>query len=86
MNHLLLKLLEIKITEKHKIEINDYLLEKMNPRLLWDMFHLNKIGFKEDEVLNYEQAFVEWKLNVSKFLDKETIDILLENHKDIETI
>lgn len=70
--------------EKHKIEINDYLLEKNESRLLWDMFHLNKIGFKEDEVLNYEQTFVEWK-SVSKFLDKETIDILLENHKDIES-
>lgn len=70
--------------EKHKIEINDYLLEKNESRLLWDMFHLNKIGFKEDEVLNYEQTFVEWK-SVSKFLDKETIDISLENHKDIES-
>ena len=70
--------------EKHKIEINDYLLEKNESRLLWDMYHLNKIGFKEDEILNYEQTFVEWK-SVSKFLDKE-IDISLENHENIQDI
>lgn len=68
--------------EKHKIEINDYLLEKNESHLLWEMYHLNKIGFKEDEILNYEQTFVEWK-SVSKFLDKE-IDISLENHENIE--
>ncbi|WP_151947054.1 pentapeptide repeat-containing protein [Aliarcobacter butzleri] len=76
--------------EKHKKEINDYLLKKNESSLLWDMFHLNKIGFKEDEVLNYEQTFVEWK-SVSKFLDKEIDisfknyeDILFENHENVE--
>ncbi len=56
--------------EKHKEQIKDFLFEEKESKLLWDMYQLNQIGFKESESLKYEETFASWK-PVSSVLDKE---------------
>ncbi len=62
--------------DKHTKEIEDFLFEANESKLLFDMYQLNKIGFKEGEELRYEETFASWK-PVSSFLDKEVDENLI---------
>lgn len=68
--------------EKHKEEIQEFLFEEKESKLLYDMYQLNKIGFKENEELRYEKTFASWK-PVSSFLDKQE-DERLRYHRGEE--
>jgi hypothetical protein len=46
---------------EHKDEVKQFIVGEREAELLSDMFSLNKIGFKEDENLKYEDTFGRWK-------------------------
>ena len=56
--------------EKHKKEIEIFWRNEKESKLLYDMYQLHKIGFKEGESLKYEETYASWK-PVSTVLDKE---------------
>lgn len=47
--------------EKHLKEIESFILNENEAKLLHDMYELHHIGFKDDEELCYETTFAEWK-------------------------
>ncbi len=53
---------------KHKKETKQFILNERESDLLYDMYSLKKIGFKEDENLKYEETYGHWK-NISDLLD-----------------
>lgn len=55
---------------EHKKDINEFLFHEKESKLLWDMYQLQNIGFKEGEDLKYEKTFASWK-PVSSVLYKE---------------
>lgn len=69
--------------EKHKEEIDSFLLNENESRLLWDMYQLRKIGFKDDESLEYAETFASWK-PVSLFADKERENVVDKEHQELE--
>ncbi len=69
--------------EKHKKEINSFLLNENESRLLWDMYQLRKIGFKDEESLEYAETYATWK-PVSSFADKEREGVADNEHQEIE--
>lgn len=46
---------------KHLKEIESFVLNENEAKLLHDMYELRHIGFKDDEELCYETTFAEWK-------------------------
>ena len=56
--------------EKHLEEMEKYVFDKYEAKLLFETFELRKIGFKDNESLNYEETFGSWKVT-SELLDKE---------------
>ncbi len=56
--------------EKHRKEIEVFWRDERESKLLYDMYSLRKIGFKEGESLKYEKTYASWK-PVSSVLDKE---------------
>ncbi|MCH9739615.1 MAG: pentapeptide repeat-containing protein [Epsilonproteobacteria bacterium] len=56
--------------EKHKEEVKAFLFKSKESKLLWDMYALRTIGFKENESLKYEETFAQWQ-PVSKLFEKE---------------
>lgn len=69
--------------EKHKKEINNFLLNENESKLLCDMYQLRKIGFKDNESLKYEKTFASWK-PISNYADKEKEKVADKEHKSIE--
>jgi len=61
---------------KHQEEIKDFILKDNETNLLWDTYQLQKIGFKEDENLEYEETYARWKpiSNISNLSDGEERD------------
>ena len=57
--------------EKHKEEIETFMFKEKESKLLYDMYELRKIGFKEGEALRYEETYASWRA-VSKVLEKES--------------
>jgi hypothetical protein len=55
---------------KHLEEIKEFVLDKSESKLLYDMYELRKIGFRDGESLHYERAYGSWK-SVSLVLDKD---------------
>lgn len=47
--------------DKHKLEIEDYLLKENEANILWDTHELHRIGFKENENLVYEDTYASWR-------------------------
>lgn len=47
--------------EKHLKEIESFVLNENEAKLLHDMYELHHIGFKDDEELCYEKTYAEWK-------------------------
>ena len=70
--------------EKHKKEIETFMFKEKESKLLYDMYELRKIGFKEGEELRYEETYASWRA-VSKVLEKEkNSDLDDEAHKEDE--
>lgn len=82
---------------KHIKDIQKYILNENEAKLLNDIYKLHHIGFKDDEQLSYEETFAEWKpiekVNTSddsfrysheydKFLQKEKALTLAESLVD----
>lgn len=58
--------------EKHKEEVQSFLFQSRESKLLWDMYALRTIGFKDSESLKYEKTFARWQ-PVSELFEKERI-------------
>jgi len=70
--------------EKHKEEIETFLFKEKESKLLFDMYELRKIGFREGEALRYKTTYASWRA-VSKVLEKEkSVDLDDEQHKELE--
>lgn len=52
---------------KHKEEVKQFILNERESELLYDMYNLRKIGFKEDEDLKYEATYGKWE-NISNLI------------------
>lgn len=68
----------------HCEEIKEFWLEKNESILLWDMYHLNKIGFEKDECLKYETTFGYWReiYRIKNIDDINSIEDENENYED----
>lgn len=75
--------------EKHLKEIESFVLNENEAKLLHDMYELHHIGFKDDEELCYEKTFAEWKpitkLHSSddSFVDKTKYDELVNKETQL---
>ena len=75
--------------EKHQEDIKAFMFKEKESKLLYDMYELRKIGFKEGEELRYEETYASWRA-VSKLLEKESKlkshqkDKEEEEHKELE--
>ncbi|HIP51361.1 MAG TPA: NACHT domain-containing protein [Campylobacterales bacterium] len=70
--------------EQHKKEIETFMFKEKESKLLYDMYKLRKIGFKESEELRYEETYASWRA-VSKVLEKEdNAELNNEEHKELE--
>ncbi|KAA6335873.1 hypothetical protein EZS27_015938 [termite gut metagenome] len=67
--------------EKHISEIDSFLLEKNESKLLFETYQLSKIGFDSSENLKYEETYGSWK-EVSKFRE----DDFLHNKSDAKEL
>lgn len=47
--------------KKHKEEIKNFIINEREAEFLFDMFSLNRIGFKESENLRYEETYGKWE-------------------------
>ena len=56
--------------EKHKEEIEGFLFQEKESKLLWDMYELGNLRFTNNEFLKYEETYASWQ-SVSSVLDKE---------------
>jgi len=76
--------------EKHKEDTEAFMFKEKESKLLYDMYELRKIGFKEGEELRYEETYASWRA-VSKLLEKESKPKLYqkdkeeEEHKELES-
>jgi hypothetical protein len=59
--------------ENHLKEIEQFLLEESESKLLWDTIQLAKIGFKENERLVYQDTYAQW-LPVSDLISNDNYD------------
>ena len=61
---------------RHKDEIKGFILKENETNLLWDTYQSHKIGFKEDENLEYEKTYASWKpiSKISNLSDDEERD------------
>lgn len=70
--------------EKHLKEIESFVHNENEAKLLHDMYELHHIGFKDDEELCYEKTYAEWKpitnlhSNDDSFTDKTKYDEFVE--------
>lgn len=74
---------------KHIHNIQKFILNENEAKLLSDIYKLNHIGFKDDEQLSYEETFAEWKpiekVNASddSFIFNNGYDEFLQNEKEL---
>jgi len=71
-----IKIVFSKDYDKHMEEIEAYLLEENETKLLFDMYNLKRIGFADDENLNYQTTYGSWQ-------DIETLNTL-SNYDEYE--
>ena len=74
---------------KHKEDVEAFMFKEKESKLLFDMYELREIGFKDGEELRYEETYASWRA-VSKVLEKESKSKLHrkdeeeKEHKELE--
>lgn len=74
---------------KHLENIELYLVQENEAKLLWDTFQLRKIGFNSNESLKYEETYGFWK-EVGKYKTDDNIKIhsseIEQNEKELKPV
>ncbi|MBP1680475.1 MAG: hypothetical protein H6Q35_814 [Proteobacteria bacterium] len=67
--------------KKHKEEVQQFIMNEREAEFLSDMFALNKIGFKDEENLKYEDTYGQWE-NISKLYSPNPLQEYDSQHND----